>query len=169
MHRVATPELGTPTIFDSYRKSKFKLAAISCAWERQEIGKENRYTHSYMNFHNHAQPNYSIYNGFYCSHVTQEQDEQNHRNVNYQSTNCGLLLCEPQQSTTITQAASAQEECKSVTAEFQVREATFPRRAETAMNSDTTQPIRTFQVVQSQQMSEITQRNTRSKSYRRDA
>lgn len=107
-----------------------------------------------MNFDNHAQPNYPSYNDAYCLHVTHGQDDQNHRNVTYQPTNCDLLLCELQQSSSIRKAASVQEECSRVTAEFQACEATFLSRAETTMNSDTTPQIRTFHALRSKQMSE---------------
>ena len=38
---------------------------------------------------------------------------------------------------------------KSITAEFHAREATFPSRAETATNSDTTHPLHTFHAIES--------------------
>ena len=74
------------------------------------------------------QPNYPIYDDAYRSHGTHKQDEQNCRNVNYQFTNCDLWSCEPQQSSSITKAASAPEKYSQVIAEFQAREATFLSR-----------------------------------------
>lgn len=120
-----------------------------------------------MNFDNHAQPNYPMYNDPYRSHVTHEQDEQSRRNVDYRSTNCDLWLGEPQQSSPITKVASASEECSQVTAEFQAREATFPSReirAEIAMNPDTTQPVRTFYAMRSKQMSERLHKETQGQN-----
>ena len=119
-----------------------------------------------MNFDNHAQPNYPIYNDAYRSHATHAQDEQNRRSANYHSTNCDLWLCEPHHSP-ITKAVSAPEECSQVTAEIQARETTFPSsemRTETAMNSDTTQPVRTFHAVRSKQMSERVHKQTKGQN-----
>jgi len=75
-------------------------------------------------------------------------------------------LCKPQ-SSSITKATPAPEECSQVTAEFQLLEATFLSReirAETAVNPDTTQPVHTFQTARSRQMSERLHKETQGQN-----